>query len=128
MEGGVLFCGVKNIFGPESPFNKMNNYHYYQIETQFIENYGAHSEPVNNHWKFKGGQTYFIRSESPKVANAVAFVATYLHGNRQHSIEIPVQWQECSKEYVDSHTGGEECVWMGDGVWETNPHSVLSVC
>jgi len=70
--------------------------HYYKIDTQFIENYGAHSEPVTNHWKFKGGDTYFVISSSPRIANAVAFVATYLANDGCQTVEIPVQWAEVS--------------------------------
>jgi len=100
----------------------MNNYHYFQIETQFIENYGAHSEPATNHWKFKGGETYFIKSGSPRIANAVAFLATYLQGEGKHSVEIPVHWQECSKGYVDSFMGPHMKDWEGG-----QKYSVLTI-
>lgn len=79
----------------------MENY-YTKIETQFMENYGAHSEPVTNNWKFKGGDTYIIKSGSDRAANAVAFLATYLQGEGKHSVEIPVQWNYATKAEFDT--------------------------
>ena len=83
----------------------MKNY-YTKIETQFIENYGAHRElpcePVTNNWKFKGGDTYIIKSGSDRAANAVAFLATYLQGEGKHSVEIPVQWTPATKAEFDT--------------------------
>lgn len=79
--------------------------YYFKIQTQFIENYGAHREPVTNYWKFKGGSTYFIESESPRIADAVAFLATYLAGggkHAEHSVSIPVYWEESSEEEANS--------------------------
>jgi hypothetical protein len=79
----------------------MQNY-YTKIDTQFIENYGAHSEPVTNHWKFKGGDTYIIKSGSDRAANAVAFLATYLANDGNSSVEIPVQWTPATKAEFDA--------------------------
>ena len=73
----------------------------YAVHMQTLENYGAHDddgkfENGNAYWKFKGGDTYFVISSSPRIANAVAFVATYLANDGCQTVEIPVQWAEVS--------------------------------
>ena len=52
------------------------------VTTQFLENYGAHSEDGkfasgNAYWKFKGGTDYLV-SGAGTAANAMAFVQAYL--------------------------------------------------
>ena len=53
----------------------------FRIDTQFLENYGSHSEPVRSYWKFKGGDTYIVTSHSARIADAVAFLVDYLHAH-----------------------------------------------
>jgi len=78
------------------------------IETQCIENYGAHVEPVSEHWKFKGGDRYIVLTDSDRVANAVAFLTKHLLSRGEGDcirsksfIEIPVSWQLLSED--DTH-------------------------
>jgi len=53
------------------------------VTTQYLENYGAHSEngkfaEGHAYWKFKGGTMYVISSNEERPANAVAFLSAYL--------------------------------------------------
>ena len=70
------------------------------ITTQYLENYGAHSEngkfeDGNAHWKFKGGELYVISTDSHREANAVAFLSAYLQkeNNNCHGKEVITSWE-----------------------------------
>ena len=67
------------------------------IHTQFLENYGAHSEDGkfssgNAYWKFKGGDTYIVAGLD-RMQDAVAFVAAKCMGNEISYKEFPVDWE-----------------------------------
>jgi hypothetical protein len=70
----------------------------YVVTTQYLENYGAHSEDgkyaSNNHrWKFKGGIDYIVTGLD-RVEDAVAFVQALCakHGNNLGIKEFPSSW------------------------------------
>ena len=70
------------------------------ITTQYLENYGAHSEngkfeDGNASWKFKGGEQYVISTDSHREANAVAFLSAYLQkeNNSCHGKELITSWE-----------------------------------
>ena len=70
------------------------------ITTQYLENYGAHSEngkfeDGNACWKFKGGEQYVISTDSHREANAVAFLSAYLQkeNNSCHGKEVITSWE-----------------------------------
>ena len=75
----------------------------FRIDTQFLENYGAHSEPVRSYWKFKGGDTYIVTSHSNRIADAVAFLVDYLHadGLSHHMRELPIYWEPLREGWED---------------------------
>lgn len=70
----------------------------YVISTQYIENYGSHSDhgtyAHNQHyWKFKGGTDYIVTGLD-RIQDAVAFVSAYLHKSNTLGVkEFPHQWQ-----------------------------------
>lgn len=71
----------------------------FAIETQHLENYGAHAEngkweDRNAYWKFKGGNTYIVHG-TERVQDAVAAVVAYIEGNNDISWkEFPTQWSD----------------------------------
>ena len=69
----------------------------YVISTQYIENYGAHSErgtyARNQHcWKFKGGTDYIV-SGLERIADAAAFVMAKAGENSLGYKEFPIEMQ-----------------------------------
>ena len=67
------------------------------ITTQFLENYGAHSEDGkfssgNAYWKMKGGSDYCV-SGLDRIQDAVAFVAAKEMHNGIGAKEFPVEWK-----------------------------------
>ncbi len=67
------------------------------ITTQFLENYGAHSEDGkfrsgNAYWKMKGGTDYCV-SGLDRIQDAVAFVAAKTMYNEIGAKEFPVSWK-----------------------------------
>ena len=67
------------------------------ITTQFLENYGAHSEDGkfssgNAYWKMKGGTDYCV-SGLDRIQDAVAFVAAIAIENSLYAKEFPVEWK-----------------------------------
>ena len=67
------------------------------ITTQFLENYGAHSEDGkfrsgNAYWKMKGGTDYCV-SGLDRIQDAVAFVAAKEMFNSISAKEFPVAWK-----------------------------------
>ena len=67
------------------------------ITTQFLENYGAHSEDGkvssgNAYWKMKGGTDYCV-SGLDRIQDAVAFVAALSIENGLGAKEFPVDWK-----------------------------------
>jgi len=67
------------------------------ITTQFLENYGAHSEDGkysqgNAYWKMKGGSDYLVQ-DLDRIQDAVAFVAAIAMENEIGYKEFPVEWQ-----------------------------------
>jgi hypothetical protein len=67
------------------------------ITTQFLENYGAHSEDGkfssgNAYWKMKGGSDYLVQ-DLDRVQDAVAFVMAAFSENGLGAKEFPVEWQ-----------------------------------
>ena len=70
------------------------------ITTQYLENYGAHSEngkfeDGNASWKFKGGEQYVISTDSHREANAVAFLSAYLQKENDNcrGKELITSWE-----------------------------------
>jgi len=66
------------------------------VHTQFLENYGAHSESGRYadgaaYWKFKGGDTYVV-SGLDRMQDAVAFVAAIAMDNGIGAKEFPHHW------------------------------------
>jgi hypothetical protein len=66
------------------------------ITTQFLENYGAHSEDGkfasgNAYWKMKGGSDYLVQ-DLDRIQDAVAFVAAVAMQNGIGAKEFPVEW------------------------------------
>jgi len=66
------------------------------IRTQFLENYGAHSEDGkfssgNAYWKMKGGTDYLVQ-DLDRVQDAVAFVMAAFSENGLGAKEFPVEW------------------------------------
>ena len=82
------------------------------IQTQMLENYGAHSEDGefasgNAYWKMKGGSS-FIVSGFNRVQDAVAFVSERLHSdNDVYYKEFPISWTTYN-EWIDSLSDDEE--------------------
>ena len=82
------------------------------ISTQCLENYGAHTEngkfeDGNAYWKFKGGEDYVISTNSPQVANAVAFLSAYLHKDQDvHSKEVIVKFETIYEDWVPEEDAG----------------------
>ena len=67
------------------------------ITTQFLENYGAHSEDGkfssgNAYWKMKGGSDYCV-SGLDRIQDDVAFVAALRIQNSLGAKEFPVEWK-----------------------------------
>jgi len=78
------------------------------ITTQYLENYGAHSEngkfeDGNAYWKFKGGEQYVISTNSHKEANAVAFMSAYLQkeNNNCRGKELITSWEMLPTHWVE---------------------------
>src|SRR6056300_922110 len=66
------------------------------ITSQFLENYGAHSESGkfadgNAYWKMKGGSDYLVQ-DLDRVQDAVAFVMAAFSENGLGAKEFPVEW------------------------------------
>ena len=78
------------------------------ITTQYLENYGAHSEngkfeDGNAYWKFKGGEQYVISTNSHKEANAVAFLSAYLQKENDNcrGKELITSWEMLPEGWVE---------------------------
>jgi hypothetical protein len=74
------------------------------ISTQYLENYGAHSEDGkfasgNAYWKMKGGSDYIV-SGLTRVQDAVAFVMAKFGENDLYAKQFPTafrtydEWQD----------------------------------
>jgi bisphosphoglycerate-independent phosphoglycerate mutase (AlkP superfamily) len=75
-----------------------------KVQTQYLENYGAHSEDGkynngNAYWKFKGGDEIIVFNYD-KEANAVALVAALVLDNQLYHKEFPRDWVEVDVEYL----------------------------
>jgi hypothetical protein len=67
------------------------------ISTQYLENYGAHSEDGkfsngNAYWKFKNGTDYIV-SGLTRIQDAVAFVMAKFGDNDLYGKEFPIKFQ-----------------------------------
>ena len=67
------------------------------VHTQFMENYGAHSESGRYadgmaYWKMKGGDTYIVQ-DLDRIQDAVAFVAAIAMENGIGGKEFPCHWE-----------------------------------
>jgi len=86
------------------------------ITTQYLENYGAHSEngkfeDGNAHWKFKGGEQYVISmSGLNREANAVAFLSAYLQkeNNNCRGKELITSWEMLPTDWVEEDLYDEQ--------------------
>jgi len=83
------------------------------VQTQYLENYGAHSEngkhaDGNSYWKFKGGEEYLVYGCGERAANAMALVAAIAIRNDLYSKEYPIGY-----EVVDANYEPEE-EWRAD--------------
>jgi hypothetical protein len=63
------------------------------VRTQYLENYGAHSKPFTNYWKFKGGRTYLVRN-CANPANAVAMVQQMCGKPTPYCMSYVCDWAE----------------------------------
>jgi len=76
------------------------------ITTQLIENYGAHNgsgkfADGEACWKFKGGYQYIVSTDNPRQANAVAFLAAYLHDkNTTGWKEVVRDWEFIDEDWT----------------------------
>ena len=84
------------------------------ITTQYLENYGAHSEngkfeDGNACWKFKGGQQYVISSNFPREATAVAFMSAYLQkdNDSRYGKQLIISWEALPDGWVEEDTFNE---------------------
>ena len=73
------------------------------VHTQFMENYGAHSESGKfadgqAYWKMKGGETYIVK-DLDREQDAVAFVAALVMSNEIGYKEFPVKWETFNEWY-----------------------------
>ena len=79
------------------------------ITTQLIENYGAHNgsgkfTDGEACWKFKGGYQYIVSTDNPRQANAVAFLAAYLHDkNTTGWKEVVRDWEFIDEDWTPEH-------------------------
>ena len=67
------------------------------ISTQYLENYGAHSEDGkfssgNAYWKMKGGSDYIV-SGLTRIQDAVAFVMAKFGENDLYGKSFPVKFR-----------------------------------
>jgi len=67
------------------------------ISTQYMENYGAHSEDGkfcsgNAYWKFKNGSDYIV-SDLDRIQDAVAFVMARFGENDLYGKAFPTQFR-----------------------------------
>jgi len=67
------------------------------ISTQYMENYGAHSEDGkfcsgNAYWKMKGGSDYIV-SDLDRIQDAVAFVMARFGENDLYGKSFPVKFR-----------------------------------
>jgi hypothetical protein len=81
------------------------------ITTQFLENYGAHSESGKfadgmAYWKMKGGTDYLV-SGLDRIQDAVAFVAALSMENAIGYKEFPVEWKT-EHEWLDDLPDDED--------------------
>ena len=81
------------------------------ITTQFLENYGAHSERGKfadgmAYWKMKGGTDYLV-SGLDRIQDAVAFVAALSMENEIGYKEFPVEWKT-ENEWLDDLPDDED--------------------
>jgi len=81
------------------------------ITTQYLENYGAHSEngkfeDGNAYWKFKGGEQYVISTNSHQEANAVAFMSAYLQkdNDSRYGKQVITSWEFLPFSWVEEDT------------------------
>lgn len=70
----------------------------YTINTQTLENYGAHCESGKfadgkNYWKFKGGMQYVV-SGLDRMQDAVAFIAAIVTTNNIYHKEFVSSFEE----------------------------------
>ena len=84
------------------------------VTTQYLENYGAHSEngkfaDGHAYWKFKGGQDYIISSNEERPANAVAFLSALLHKDNDSTYgkELIVGWEKIGPDWKPENHWGE---------------------
>ena len=85
------------------------------VTTQYLENYGAHSEngkfvDGNAYWKFKGGEQYVISSNFPFEANAVAFMSAYLQKDNDscYGKQLVTDWEMLPEGWVEEDTFNED--------------------
>ena len=81
------------------------------VKTQFLENYGAHSEDGryasgNAYWKFKGGCEYLVTGLD-RIQDAVAYVAALSMANEIGYKEFPMEWMT-ENEYYDQLPDDED--------------------
>ena len=67
------------------------------ISTQYMENYGAHSEDGkfcsgNAYWKMKGGTDYIV-SDLDRIQDAIAFVMARFGENDLYGKEFPIKFR-----------------------------------
>ena len=73
------------------------------VQTQYLENYGAHVEngkhaDGNSYWKFKSGEEYLVHG-CGRPANAMALVAALAMRNDLHGKEYPIGYKVVDANY-----------------------------
>ena len=101
----------------------------YVVTTQFLENYGAHSEDGrfssgNAYWKMKGGTDYIV-SGLERIQDAVAFVAALSIYNGIGGKEFPVEWKTYNEWVVGLPTDDEYRNFLIGQAKEVNPNDLI---
>ena len=102
----------------------------YVVSTQFLENYGAHSEDGkfssgNAYWKMKGGTDYIV-SGLDRIQDAVAFVAAKEMHNSIGAKEFPVEWKTYAEWVAALPEDDEYREFLLEQAVEVDPREVLA--
>ena len=98
------------------------------ITTQFLENYGAHSESGkfadgNAYWKMKGGSDYCVTGLD-RIQDAVAFVAAKCMQNEVGYKEFPVEWKTYEQWQRELPEDEDYCEHLIDQLILVDPRGV----
>lgn len=101
------------------------------IQTQTLENYGAHAEDGkfssgNAYWKFKGGTDYIV-SGLNRIQDATAYVAALCMQNSLGYKEFPVEMQTYDEWSSDLPSDEEHRKFIFEQAKRVNPEFVEAV-